>query len=72
MVLGMRCYFLCVEKAVSSLTFGTFSCLLQCLERHGIVLKSDDGNRLCREIPSVLIYLATMDVTGQEYHAITL
>lgn len=72
MVLGIKCYFLCIERAVSTLTFGTFSSLLQCLQRHGVALKSDNRNRLCREIPSVLIYLADMDVTGQEYHAITL
>lgn len=47
-VLGMRCYFLCVERAISALTSGRFSCTL---ERHASALKSDNRNRLCHEIP---------------------
>lgn len=47
-VLGMRCYFLCIERAISTLTPGTFSCPL---ERHASALKSDNSNRLCHGIP---------------------
>lgn len=57
---------------ISTLTFGTFSHLLQCFERRDIALKSGNRNRLCCEVLSLLIYLATMDVTRKEYLAITL
>lgn len=72
MALGMRCCFLCIEGIINTLTFGTFSHLLQCLERHDVALKSGNRNRLGCEVLSLLIYLATMHVTRKEYLAITL